>query len=155
MGFPENLRRIRKSNGLSHRALAEKVGCTNSAISNYERETYSPNEEVYSKLLEALGTTEEELGTPARKPRGGPRLGTRRRAHTSAFKPAQIAPAPEVTVPEGKVKPCFNQKCWLNKNCFCQSPIVINGIEGCENQHKISEKPGDKEKMLKTLRNRW
>lgn len=51
-----------------------------------------------------------------------------------------------------KIKPCFNQRCYLNMNCLCQSPNIVYGNESCANQYTISDKPDTKEKELKTLR---
>lgn len=61
MAFPENLKRLRKQNGLSQTELAEKCGVTQQAIDRYERDLMKPNILVGVYIAHALGTTVEEL----------------------------------------------------------------------------------------------
>lgn len=137
MGFPENLKAIREDRGLSQRKLAHKINTSDSIIVGYEHGRYSPSEAIYERLLKALNTTKEELGIPNRKPLG----------RTPSIK--NDTNNEEII----KVKTCFNRRCYLNCDCFCQSPIIIKGIDDCANQSIISEEPRSKDKMMKIFRN--
>ncbi len=50
----QSLRDHRKAKGLTVRALAEKVGVSRQAISDYERDKYMPSNAVFEKLHEVL-----------------------------------------------------------------------------------------------------
>lgn len=145
MEFRHNLRKLRTEKGLSQTQLATRAGLCKSAIRAYEEGYYSPISTSLRKIAFALGVTLEQLGKPPRMSRGPYRKRTKSQKQSSNINSA---------VPGNKVKPCFNQECLLNKNCFCESNIVIEGKSGCKSQHKISDKPNDKDKILKTFRNR-
>ena len=49
--------------------------------------------------------------------------------------PLDLIKSAEIT---NKSKECLNQKCLLNKNCFCQSDQVIEGAF-CKNENEVSE----------------
>lgn len=38
-----------------------------------------------------------------------------------------------------KNKKCLNQRCLLNKECFCQSPIVTTGKDFCKSENVVSK----------------
>lgn len=61
MSFAENLKRIRKSKGLSQKELAEKLGVSQPSYAQYERGTRNPKIETLNKIAQALNTTVEEL----------------------------------------------------------------------------------------------
>lgn len=145
MEFRHNLRKLRTEKGLSQTQLATRAGLCKSAIRAYEEGYYSPVSTALRKIAFALGVTLEQLGKPPIMSRGPYRKRTTSQKQASNTNSA---------VPENKVKSCFNQKCLLNENCFCGSIIVVAGKVGCESQHKISDKPNDKEKILNTFRNR-
>lgn len=60
-GFPERLKRIRKSKGLSQCKLAEIVGIEQMRISNYENNKSSPSIDVLEWLCQALGVSSKDL----------------------------------------------------------------------------------------------
>jgi predicted transcriptional regulator len=51
---PEELRRLRKSSGLTQKALAEKAGVSQSLIARIERKTVDPRLSTLKKILNAL-----------------------------------------------------------------------------------------------------
>ena len=55
MGIGENIRRYRTAAGLSQEQLADKIGKTRSAISQYESNTTTPYMYVIEKIADALG----------------------------------------------------------------------------------------------------
>lgn len=55
------LRYYRNMRGLTMKELGNMVGCTEGAISNYERGTREPGYEMLLKLSEALGTDVSHL----------------------------------------------------------------------------------------------
>lgn len=61
MAFPENLRKQRERHGLTQEQLAEMLGVTQGAISQYENGSTSPTITLAVKLAEMLGTTCERL----------------------------------------------------------------------------------------------
>ena len=61
MNFPDNLKAIRKSKGLTLKQLGEKVGVTESSISQYETGRRQPDNEGLLRLASALDTTVGEL----------------------------------------------------------------------------------------------
>ncbi len=54
MSFGDRLRESRNKKGYSQKRLAELVGVTNTAISNYEQNTSFPNTDILYKLFDAL-----------------------------------------------------------------------------------------------------
>lgn len=54
MGMGETLRALRLKEGLTMKELGLKVGVTEQAISQYEREKREPNDEMLMKILDAL-----------------------------------------------------------------------------------------------------
>ncbi|MDR3595133.1 helix-turn-helix transcriptional regulator [Clostridium sp.] len=38
-----------------------------------------------------------------------------------------------------KKKKCLNQRCPLNKQKYCQSPIVTNGKDFCQSENEVSQ----------------
>ena len=55
MGIGENIRRYRKAAGLSQEQLAELIGKTRSAVSQYENNTTTPYMYVIERIAAALG----------------------------------------------------------------------------------------------------
>ena len=55
MGIGKRIKEARKLKGLTQTELANMIGVTPSAITNYENETSHPKEPVLYKLFEALG----------------------------------------------------------------------------------------------------
>ena len=145
MGLAENLRRIRQEKGISQYKLARMAGVSRSAINSCEHGFSTMSKKLIAKLAEVLEVTVEELGDHP--------LVSRKKTYSKKPKVHNNNKKIEITLQEGKVKPCFNQKCLLNKNCFCQSPVVVNELAGCENQHKITEQ-GDKQSLLRAFRSR-
>ncbi|NLY31881.1 MAG: ImmA/IrrE family metallo-endopeptidase [Firmicutes bacterium] len=62
--FSKNLRYHRLLNGLTMRELADRVGLTSMAISNYEKGTRNPDRETLSKLAEVFNIRIVDLLTP-------------------------------------------------------------------------------------------
>lgn len=54
MGIGRRIKEAREKLGLTQSELAEKIGVTGSAITNYEKETSHPKEPIMYKLLEVL-----------------------------------------------------------------------------------------------------
>ena len=57
----EKLKQLRKKRNLTQQQLAYMVGCTNLAISRYERSQYTPRPDRLHKLAEALMVDTREL----------------------------------------------------------------------------------------------
>lgn len=57
MTIPERIKELRKNRNLTQSELADLAGVTKTAISNWERGSYSPDSVNLKKLAEALGTT--------------------------------------------------------------------------------------------------
>lgn len=55
MGIGYRIKEARENLGLTQTGLGSKVGVTGSAITNYEKETSHPKEQVIYKLMEVLG----------------------------------------------------------------------------------------------------
>ncbi|MGN0348193.1 MAG: helix-turn-helix domain-containing protein [Roseburia sp.] len=55
MGIGYRIKEVREQLGLTQTELGQKVGVTGSAITNYEKETSHPKEQVIYKLMEVLG----------------------------------------------------------------------------------------------------
>ena len=55
MGIGKRIKEARERLGLTQCQLADKIGVTPSAITNYEKETSHPKEQVLYKLIDALG----------------------------------------------------------------------------------------------------
>ena len=55
MGIGYRIKEARERLGLTQTELGQKVGVTGSAITNYEKETSHPKEQVIYKLMETLG----------------------------------------------------------------------------------------------------
>lgn len=139
MGFVENLNRIIYDKGLSQSEVARRVGVRPSQVSAWLSGMWYPRQNNnYEKLLKALDVTREELGElPPTK---------------ADIAKMEKSKKQKKEITSNKVKPCFNQKCYLNDKCFCQSVIVIEGRGSCASQYNISDKPYDKDKELKSLR---
>lgn len=54
MAFSNRLRQAREQLGLTQGELAKRLGCTKSAIGNYENGVSSPKEEILLKLFDVL-----------------------------------------------------------------------------------------------------
>ena len=61
MGFGERMRARREELGLTRPQLAERLGVTASAVSNYENGVSFPKEEVILRLFDSLGTDPNTL----------------------------------------------------------------------------------------------
>lgn len=61
MGFGSQLKRRREELGLSRQILAERLGVSSSAISNYENGVSFPKEEVMLRLFDSLETEPNKL----------------------------------------------------------------------------------------------
>lgn len=55
MGIGYRIKEAREQLGLTQTELGQKVGVTGSAITNYEKETSHPKEQIIYKLMETLG----------------------------------------------------------------------------------------------------
>ena len=55
MGIGYRIKEAREQLGLTQTELGQKVGVTGSAITNYEKETSHPQEQIIYKLMETLG----------------------------------------------------------------------------------------------------
>ncbi len=55
MGIGYRIKEARENLGLTQTELGQKVGVTGSAITNYEKETSHPKEQIIYKLMEVLG----------------------------------------------------------------------------------------------------
>ena len=62
--FSKNLSRLRKDNGLTQLALAEKLNYSDKAISKWERGEGLPDAYVLSKMSELFGVTVDYMLTP-------------------------------------------------------------------------------------------
>lgn len=60
-GFPERLRQLRKTKGLSQSELGKLVGLHYTHIGRYERASSSPSSESLKRLSDALGVTTDYL----------------------------------------------------------------------------------------------
>ena len=60
--FAEVFSAFRKARGLRQRLVAQRVGCTTQAISNWESGRYLPNEKRVLQICRALGLGKEEGG---------------------------------------------------------------------------------------------
>lgn len=56
-----NIQRIRKARNMTQKELAAKLGCTDAAVSNYERATRGLEYELLLKISEALDCTVNDL----------------------------------------------------------------------------------------------
>lgn len=54
MGIGKRIKEARENKGMTQAELGKKVGTTGSSITNYEKETSHPKEEILYKLIEAL-----------------------------------------------------------------------------------------------------
>jgi len=54
MGFGNQIRKAREAKGLTQKDLADRIGVTASAVTNYENETSHPKKEVLYRMFEAL-----------------------------------------------------------------------------------------------------
>ena len=66
--FGKNLKYYRLKKNLSMKALADKVGVSNMAISNYESGKRTPDIMILRKLAEALGIQVMDFMTISKKP---------------------------------------------------------------------------------------
>lgn len=55
MSVGSRIKELRENKGISRSELADKIGVTIGAISNYENEVSSPKEPILFKLMEILG----------------------------------------------------------------------------------------------------
>ena len=60
-GFPERLKRIRKSRGLTQSQLGEIIGIATCLVSEYERGTHSPRIDTLEWLCQALNVSSKDL----------------------------------------------------------------------------------------------
>lgn len=63
-----NLRKIRKSRGMTMKELGRAVGVSESAIGMYEKGSRSPNYEMLLRLSEVLKCTVDDLVSKKEKP---------------------------------------------------------------------------------------
>lgn len=73
MALPENLRRLRKENGISQKRLAKELGLTPSLVSSWESGRGNPTVESVLTMCRILGVSADELlgtGRAGRKRRG-------------------------------------------------------------------------------------
>lgn len=61
MSFSENIKSLRKKNGLTQKQLADNCGLSIATIQGYEQGKYEPKPEAILKLVNALNTTPSEL----------------------------------------------------------------------------------------------
>lgn len=61
MKFAERLKAIRKKQGLSQQALADKIGVHFTQVSRYERGDFKPNSDAMTKMAKVLNTTVDYL----------------------------------------------------------------------------------------------
>lgn len=61
--FPNNLKAIRKSKGLTQKQLSDLSGVSRVAIARYETNQQTPQKAAIEKLARALGVSAEELTT--------------------------------------------------------------------------------------------
>lgn len=61
MSFARNVRRLREKNHLTQVELAQKVGVSQQAILNFEKDRNKPNIITAVSIAKALNTTCEEL----------------------------------------------------------------------------------------------
>lgn len=61
MSFSENIKLLRKKNGLTQKELADNCGLSIATIQGYEQGKYEPKPEALLKLVKALNTTGSEL----------------------------------------------------------------------------------------------
>ncbi|PIH05214.1 helix-turn-helix domain-containing protein [Clostridium combesii] len=61
MNIGENIRRIRKSKGLTMKQLGEKINMSEQAISQYERNLRTPNTKLLFKIANVLEIPPESL----------------------------------------------------------------------------------------------
>jgi transcriptional regulator with XRE-family HTH domain len=61
MSFPHNLNLIRKAQGLSQEAFAEKLGITRVILSNYETGKTPPPLEIVTKIAQMTGISIDNL----------------------------------------------------------------------------------------------
>ena len=61
MAFSENLKKLRKENGVSQAELAKRIGVDQSLVAKCEQGSRLPNIVLGVELATVLGTTVEEL----------------------------------------------------------------------------------------------
>lgn len=61
MRWNERLREKRKENSLTQEDLAQMVGCSKGAISQYETGRFEPSLKTMKKLITILNTTSDDL----------------------------------------------------------------------------------------------
>lgn len=71
MSFSMQLKRRRETLGMSRAALAERLGVSVSAVSNYENDTSFPKEDVLLRLFDALNVEPNQLFCDSYRRRGG------------------------------------------------------------------------------------
>jgi transcriptional regulator with XRE-family HTH domain len=59
--FGKRLRQLRRERDLTQEQLAEAIGVSVEAISNFERGVHAPSFETMEKLVEALGVSVDKL----------------------------------------------------------------------------------------------
>ncbi len=57
----DKIKEIRTFNNMTQQSLADKVGISFQALSNYENNRRTPNIELIKKICKALGCTTDEL----------------------------------------------------------------------------------------------
>lgn len=93
--FAERLRYAKQQAGMQQITLAQKVGCSKSAISQYLSGTIYPKKDVVERLANALGVTPEFLeGTEPEKPVPlPPKLSVKVAAECIGINPARLRQA--------------------------------------------------------------
>lgn len=104
----KKLRLIRRSKGISLQSLSKETGVNHSTIWKYE----SGRTEMQSKLLKKISVF---LNVPIE----------------------ELSKDIQEEAKKCKSKHCLNQRCLLNKECYCQSDQIIAGAS-CDGQHKTS-----------------
>lgn len=62
--FCENLRRLRKINGVTQIDMATRLGMTQSSYSKLERGSFAPTIVTVARVAESLGASPDELLSP-------------------------------------------------------------------------------------------
>lgn len=61
MSFSENIKKIREGKGLSQKALADKMGTSQSLIAAFENGTKVPSVRVVAEMAKTLNVTTDEI----------------------------------------------------------------------------------------------
>lgn len=87
MGIGRRLKEAREKRGFTQKELADLVGVTGAAITNYEKETSHPKEQVLYKLIDALDVDANFLfqDCVSTSPRAAPRFSPEAEALAAAY----------------------------------------------------------------------